>query len=197
MSEEGCDHSIKILLIGDDKVGKSSFIKRFMEDKFSNEPIDITNLENKTKILEIEQKKIKIQIFNGVENQFNHRQNKNDFYLRIQGILVFFDLSNKTSFTNLDFYLEEIRNKCGSDMPLLIIGNKSDLEKAVTDEEIQKLCNDNDVESMNISVKDNIKVTESIETIGRSVIYNSYFRGDTITIKNKNEFKIKKKKKKC
>ena len=197
MSEELSDHSIKILLIGDDKVGKSSFIKRFMEDKFSNEPIDITNLENKTKILEIEQKKIKIQIFNGVANQFNHRQNKNDFYLRIQGILVFFDLSNKTSFTNLDFYLEEIRNKCGSDMPLLIIGNKSDLEKAVTDEEIQKLCQDNDVESMNISVKDNIKVTESIETIGRSVIYNSYFRGDTISIKNKNEFKMKKKKKKC
>ena len=197
MSEEGVDHSIKILLIGDDKVGKSSFIKRFMEDKFSNEPIDIINLENKTRILEIEQKKIKIQIFNGVENQFNHRQNKNDFYLRIQGILVFFDLSNKTSFTNLDFYLEEIRNKCGSDMPLLIIGNKSDLEKAVTDEEIQKLCNDNDVESMNISVKENIKVTECIETIGRSVIYNSYFRGDTISIKNKNEFKMKKKKKIC
>ena len=60
MSEEECDHSIKILLIGDDKVGKSSFIKRIMEDKFSNEPIDINNLENKTKILEIEEKKIKL-----------------------------------------------------------------------------------------------------------------------------------------
>ena len=48
MSEE-YDHSIKILLIGDDKVGKSSFIKRIMEDKFSNEPIDINNLEIKQK----------------------------------------------------------------------------------------------------------------------------------------------------
>lgn len=56
MSEKEYDHSIKLLLIGDDKVGKSSFIKRFMEDKFSNEPIDIKNLENKTKILEIEEK---------------------------------------------------------------------------------------------------------------------------------------------
>ena len=167
-----------------------------MEDKFSNEPIDINNLENKTKILEIEEKKIKLQIFNGVENQFKNRPNKNEFYLRIQGILVFFDLSNKTSFTNLEFYLEEIRSKCGSDMPLIIIGNKSDLEKAVTDEEVNKYCKDNDVESMNISVKDNINVIESIESIGRSVIFNSYFRGDTITIKHKNEFK-KKKKKKC
>jgi small GTP-binding protein len=195
MSEE-YDHSIKILLIGDDKVGKSSFIKRIMEDKFSNEPIDINNLENKTKILEIEEKKIKLQIFNGVENQFKNRPNKNEFYLRIQGILVFFDLSNKTSFTNLEFYLEEIRSKCGSDMPLIIIGNKSDLEKAVTDQEIEKFCKENDVESMNISVKDNINVIESIESIGRSIIFNSYFRGDTITIKHKNEFK-KKKKKKC
>ena len=193
MSEE-YDHSIKILLIGDDKVGKSSFIKRIMEDKFSNEPIDINNLENKTKILEIEEKKIKIQIFNGVENQFKNRPNKNEFYLRIQGILVFFDLSNKTSFTNLNFYLEEIRGKCGSDMPLIIIGNKSDLEKAVTDQEVEKFCKENDVESMNISVKDNINVIESIESIGRSIIFNSYFRGDTITIKHKNEFKKKKKK---
>ena len=195
MSEE-YDHSIKILLIGDDKVGKSSFIKRIMEDKFSNEPIDINNLENKTKILEIEEKKIKLQIFNGVENQFKNRPNKNEFYLRIQGILVFFDLSNKSSFTNLEFYLEEIRSKCGSDMPLIIIGNKSDLEKAVTNEEVEKFCKENDVESMNISVKDNINVIESIESIGRSIIFNSYFRGDTITIKHKNEFK-KKKKKKC
>ena len=192
MSEKEYDHSIKLLLIGDDKVGKSSFIKRFMEDKFSNEPIDIKNLENKTKILEIEEKKIKIQIFNGVENQFKNRTNKNEFSLRIQGILVFFDLSNKTSFTNLDFYLEEIRGKCGSDMPLLIIGNKSDLEKAVNDEEIEKLCKDNDVESMSISVKNNINITESIEAIGKSIIFNSYFRGDTISIKNKNEFKKKK-----
>ena len=192
MSEKEYDHSIKLLLIGDDKVGKSSFIKRFMEDKFSNEPIDIKNLENKTKILEIEEKKIKIQIFNGVENQFKNRTNKNEFSLRIQGILVFFDLSNKTSFNNLDFYLEEIRNKCGSDMPLLIIGNKSDLEKAVNDEEIEKLCKDNDVESMSISVKNNINITESIEAIGKSIIFNSYFRGDTISIKNKNEFKKKK-----
>jgi Ras-related protein Rab-1A len=196
MSEEECDHSIKILLIGDDKAGKSSYIKRIMEDKFSNEPIDIKSLESKIKILEVEQKKIKLQIFNGVENQFINRPNKNEFYLRIQGILVFFDLSNKTSFTNLDFYLEEIRSKCGSDMPLIIIGNKSDLEKAVTDEEVKKFCKDNDVESMNISVKDNINVTESIESIIRSVIFNSYFRGDTITIKHKNEFK-KKKRKKC
>ena len=196
MSEEECDHSIKILLIGDDKAGKSSYIKRIMEDKFSNEPIDIKSLESKIKILEVEQKKIKLQIFNGVENQFINRPNKNEFYLRIQGILVFFDLSNKTSFTNLDFYLEEIRSKCGSDMPLIIIGNKSDLEKAVTDEEVKKFCKDNDVESMNISVKDNINVTESIESIIRSVIFNSYFRGDTITITHKNEFK-KKKRKKC
>ena len=196
MSEEECDHSIKILLIGDDKVGKSSYIKRIMEDKFSNEPIDIKSLESKIKILEVEEKKIKLQIFNGVENQFINRPNKNEFYLRIQGILVFFDLSNKTSFTNLDFYLEEIRSKCGSDMPLIIIGNKSDLEKAVTDEEVTKFCKDNDVESMNISVKDNINVTESIESIIRSVIFNSYFRGDTITIKHKNENK-KKKRKKC
>ena len=192
MSEKEYDHSIKLLLIGDDKVGKSSFIKRFMEDKFSNEQIDIKNLENKTKILEIEEKKIKIQIFNGVENQFKNRTNKNEFSLRIQGILVFFDLSNKTSFNNLDFYLEEIRSKCGSDMPLLIIGNKSDLEKAVNDEEIEKLCKDNDVESMSISVKNNINITESIEAIGKSIIFNSYFRGDTISIKNKNEFKKKK-----
>ena len=192
MSEKEYDHSIKLLLIGDDKVGKSSFIKRFMEDKFSNEPMDIKYLENKTKILEIEEKKIKIQIFNGVENQFKNRTNKNEFSLRIQGILVFFDLSNKTSFNNLDFYLEEIRSKCGSDMPLLIIGNKSDLEKAVNDEEIEKLCKDNDVESMSISVKNNINITESIEAIGKSIIFNSYFRRDTISIKNKNEFKKKK-----
>ena len=193
MSEEGCDHSIKILLIGDDKVGKSSFIRRIMEDKFSNDPIDIISLENKTKILEIEQKKIKVQIFNGIKNQYKHRKNKNEFLLRLQGILVFFDLSNRKSFSNLDFYLEEIRNRCGSDMPVIIIGNKSDLTRAVTEEEVEKYCKDNDVEFLNISVKDNINVFESVESIGRSVIINSYFRGDTITIKGENEFRKKKK----
>ena len=62
----------------------------------------------------------------------------------------------------------------------------------MNDEEIEKLCKDNDVESMSISVKNNINITESIEAIGKSIIFNSYFRGDTISIKNKNEFKKKK-----
>ncbi len=136
MTEKEFDHLIKILLIGDDKVGKSSYIKRIMEDKFSNELIDIKELENKTKILEIEGKLILNIQWNW--NQFKNKANKKELYLKIQGIPVFFDLSKKNSFSNVDYYLEEIRNKCGSDMPLLIIGNKSDLTKLLMTTKLMK-----------------------------------------------------------
>ena len=187
------EHFIKLLVIGDHKVGKKSFIKRFLENKFSNEPIDIKELEKKSKNLEVENQKINVQIWNGIKNKFKKKITTKEFYIRIQGIIIIFDLTKFTSFQNLNYYVNEIKNKCGTDMPILIIGNKSDLDSIVSENDIKKFSTDNSVTIINASAKEGINVMKSIEEIIKIIITSSYYRGDTITIENKNAFTPRKK----
>ena len=80
-------------------------------------------------------------------------------------------------------------------MPILVIGNKIDLDdRLISEEQGENYAKENNVEYIEISVKDNINIDESIIKIANKIMANSYFRGDTITITNKRKF-IKKKKK--
>ena len=199
MSEnnEKYDHFIKLLVIGDPKVGKSSFIRRFLEDQFSDSPKNSKELELKNKILNIDNQKIVFHVWDGLKNVKLNKTTNNELSIRVQGIIIIYDVTSIISFNSLNFYIKEVKEKCGNDMPIIIIGNKIDLDdRLISEEEGEKYTKDNCVEYIEISVKNNINIDESIIKIAKKIMSNSYFRGDTITITNKRKF-TKKKKKTC
>ena len=192
------DHYIKLLIIGDSNVGKSSFIKRFLENEFSpDDQINAKELELKNKILEIDNQKMVFHVWDGLKNISTNKTTKNELSIRIQGIIIMYDISNYTSFNSLDFYINQVKEKCGSDMPIIIIGNKNDLDRVVSKEEGEKLAKDNNVEFVETSVYNNINIDESIIQLANRIIKGSYFKGDTITLNNTKKFKRKRKKKVC
>ena len=196
-NKENYDHFIKLLVIGDSEVGKSSFIRRFLEDKFSDSPINSKELELKNKILIIDNQKIVFHVWDGLKNAALNKTTNNELSIRVQGIIIIYEVTSTISFESLNFYINEVRKKCGNDMPILIIGNKIDLdERLISEEQGENFAKENNVEYIGISVKDNINIDESIIKIANKIMANSYFRGDTITITNKRKF-TKKKKKHC
>ena len=190
------DHFIKILVIGDSEVGKTSYIKRFLDGEFSDKPIDPKEIELKTKLLEIDDQKISFYVWDGLKNHKNGKTTKTELNVRIQGIVIMYDVTSYESFSSLDFYIKEVKETCGSDMPIIIIGNKIDLERVVGEEDGEKLAKDNNVEFIETSVADNINIQKSIVQLGQKIIKCSYFKGDTITIRE-TKFKKKKKRKCC
>ena len=195
--KENYDHFIKLLVIGDPEVGKSSFIRRFLEDKFSDSPINAKELELKNKILNIDNQKIVFHVWDGLKNATLNKTTNNELSIRVQGIIIIYEVTSTISFESLNFYINEVKQKCGNDMPILVIGNKIDLDdRLISEEQGENYAKENNVEYIEISVKDNINIDESIVKIANKIMANSYFRGDTITITNKRKF-IKKKKKHC
>lgn len=63
MAKQSYDYLVKILLIGDSGVGKTSLLCRFAEDSFNSSFISTIGIDFKMKTIDVDGKKIKLQIW--------------------------------------------------------------------------------------------------------------------------------------
>ena len=119
--------NLKILLIGDTSVGKTSILSKYIDDKFDEVHISTIGVEFKVKSLTIKGKKVKLRIWD-TSGQERYRSITQNFYRNANGILYIFDLTRKESFENIKDWLIESYN-CDSKVKKLLVGNKVDLDK--------------------------------------------------------------------
>ena len=121
--------NFNILIIGDNCVGKTSFIRKHVSGNF----INIYNKTNKKEINSLafitNQGEIKVNLYDGVSLK--------DMDTIIHGIIIMFDKTNKKSFTNLYTHLINISPQ----IPFVLCGNKVELGKKPNDSEIINLIN--------------------------------------------------------
>jgi small GTP-binding protein len=138
---------IKICLLGEAGVGKTSLVYRFIENKFR---------ENYKQTLGVNllKKDVDIDEYGGVSAQIWDLGGQESFkslrklYLEgANGGLVIFDLTDRKSFDKLSEWIESFKNARG-EQPLLLIGNKSDLENQIKikDDEAEQFANNNNME---------------------------------------------------
>ena len=129
------EYLIKILIVGDSTVGKTNFIKKYVENKFNESYFASTGIDLITTSIKIEGKSFKIQIWD-TAGQEKYRAMTKNLFLKTQGIVIIFDISNETSFINLKSWMNDIKEECSADIPMILVGNKLDLEdKRVIDKE--------------------------------------------------------------
>ncbi len=134
-SDKEYEYLIKILIVGDSTVGKTNFIKKYVENKFNESYFASTGIDLITTSIKIEGKSFKIQIWD-TAGQEKYRAMTKNLFLKTQGIVIIFDISNETSFINLKSWMNDIKEECSADIPMILVGNKLDLEdKRVIDKE--------------------------------------------------------------
>ena len=134
-SDKKYEYLIKILIVGDSTVGKTNFIKKYVENKFNESYFASTGIDLITTSIKIEGKSFKIQIWD-TAGQEKYRAMTKNLFLKTQGIVIIFDISNETSFINLKSWMNDIKEECSADIPMILVGNKLDLEdKRVIDKE--------------------------------------------------------------
>ena len=192
------EYSIKLLVLGDLSVGKSSFIYRFTEGTFNADSTTTTGIDLKTKDLIIDNKKIRIQIWDtaGEEKFKSITQN---LLLRVQGIIILFDITNKESFNNLILWIKTIQEQCGKNLPILIAGNKKDLEnnRLVKKEEADIFTKSGNIDYIEISCKTGENIKETIDIICKNIIISSSLKNDLSFSLNSSALTVNKKKKCC
>ena len=193
---------IKLAIIGDSNVGKSNFLFKFIEGQFSPLHVATIGFDYKSRVVTLpkSKKRVKLQIWDTAGQEKYMSINKNLFQ-RVQGIMLMYDISNEESFNHLNKWIEHIKeNSSGS--PVILIGNKSDLEKErkVSKENGETFAKSHNLLFFEASAKNGTNVNESFLKLGEIIIKDEKFIENRD--KNKTEYVIskntsKKTKKKC
>ena len=190
---------IKLMIIGDSSVGKTNFIFRFTEGRFSTFHVATVGFDYKSRIIKLpsNKKKVKLQIWDTAGQERYMALNKNLFQ-KVQGIILMYDLTNRDSFENLNGWLNLVTQNVSNKI-IMLVGNKLDLaeeKRIVTETEGMMLAQENKIlfsEASGSSGENVDKVfTDISEKIYSSIMEEKNDKNDNFVIS-----KDKKKGKKC
>ena len=157
--------NIKLLLVGDSCVGKTSLLLQYTEEIFPNKHIATVGVEYKIKMIKYKDFKLKLQIWDTAGQERFHSITKN-FFHNADGILFVFDITNKNSFAGVKNWIKEAE-EVGNDFQKILIGNKCDLndERSVSIEEVKNYCKTKEIFYFETSAKNNINLKEVFDKI--------------------------------
>ena len=130
---------IKIITLGDSRVGKTSLIVKYIENKFSITFVTTMGFDIKNKQITLKDgTEAKLMIFD-TAGQERFKSLAENYIRKANGILLVYDISEKQSFQNIENWMDSIKEN-SNELPIILIGNKSDLndERQVSIEEGQQ-----------------------------------------------------------
>lgn len=125
--DEKYEYLFKIVILGDSGVGKTNLITRYTRNEFNLNLKSTIGVEFCTKSIVVDDKIVKIQFWD-TAGQERFRAITSSYYRGTHGIIVVFDITNSNSFDNVENWMQEIYNNVKKNIPILLVGNKSDLE---------------------------------------------------------------------
>ena len=128
MSTKKLQRFFKLTIAGDSRVGKTSLLMRYADDVFTRNYISTIGCDFRTKSTEVEGERIKMQLWD-TAGQERFRAISACFYKGTHCLLICYDVTNKTSFENIDKWAAESNNYPeNKGMLKVLVGCKVDLE---------------------------------------------------------------------
>ena len=146
------ENTLKILLLGDSSVGKNSLILKFTNKEFDENSYSTIGAEFKNKVIQIDNKQIKLNILD-TAGQEKYRSISKNLIRDADGIIFVFDLSSNDSFQNIKVWLmtaDEVKDNYQK----ILVGNKLDLPKREIEKETaEKYSKSHDMKYFETSAK--------------------------------------------
>ena len=133
---------IKLILLGDEKVGKTSFFNKYSTNIFPEEYSPSIKVQNKKNSISINGESLNIQLWDTPGNELKHKLYIS-IYVKTNGIIVLFNINNKESFENIfkkwiPNFFGHLKIKKNENFPIIILGNFSDIkDKRISNDEIK------------------------------------------------------------
>ena len=161
---------ISIGTLGDSQVGKTNLASIYVGQEFNLEytsTIGVTNYLKDIKIdIDGQLLDVKVKIWD-TAGQERFRSLSINYIRNCLGLLMVYSVDNIESFKNIEMWLKEVSEKCDQKykIPLVLIGNKCDLEENVSEIEGRKLAEKYDMKFFLCSAKENINVQEAFQCL--------------------------------
>ncbi len=154
---------VKIILLGESSVGKTSLISAFNGDKFENEILSTINFSSiKKDIIIDDNTKFKVEIWD-TAGQERYRS-VNQLAIKGSQIVIFvYDITNINSFSQLSFWVNYVKDLLNINVVYGLVANKMDLfedfedDKLVSEEEGRKFAENIGALFAEVSAKENPK----------------------------------------
>ena len=138
------DKKFKIILLGNTGVGKTSLIIKALRNQFNVNSQSTLGFEYYNILTEIDKKKILLQTWDTCGQEL-FKSIISTFYKRTHLAILVYSIDDIESFNTINFWLREIKSYASSDIKLILIGNKMDLDsnREVSFEEGKNFSNEN------------------------------------------------------
>ena len=164
-SEKEPQINVKLLLLGDSTVGKTSILIKYINDKFDDSAISTVGVDYMDKIITYKNLKIKLQIWD-TSGEEKFRSITRNFYRNADGIFIVFDLTKKPTFDHVKNWISEALDH-NDTIKLVLIGNKLDLknEIEVSNELASNYAKRNNLKYFETSAKEGTNINVAFNTI--------------------------------
>ena len=171
---------VKIALLGDAAVGKTSLRRHFMGQSFSSQHLMTIGADFSTTQIDIGDDHLTYQIWDIAGDQGMSRI-RNQFYKGVKGALCVFDINRQETYLNIPNWITELWQHNGSgEIPIVLLGNKSDLRskssvsienaEAYAQEIQNSMTQGFNISYLDTSAKNGQNVQEAFELLGKQIV---------------------------
>ncbi|XP_009947897.1 PREDICTED: ras-related protein Rab-7a isoform X1 [Leptosomus discolor] len=166
---------LKVIILGDSGVGKTSLMNQYVNKKFSNQYKATIGADFLTKEVMVDDRLVTMQIWD-TAGQERFQSLGVAFYRGADCCVLVFDVTAPNTFKTLDSWRDEFLIQASprdpENFPFVVLGNKIDLEnRQVTTKRAQAWCySKNNIPYFETSAKEAINVEQAFQTIARNAL---------------------------
>ncbi|KAL7007248.1 GTPase Ryh1 [Cystobasidiomycetes sp. EMM_F5] len=156
----------KLVFLGEQSVGKTSLITRFMYDTFDNTYQATIGIDFLSKTMYLEDRTVRLQLWDTAGQE--RFRSLIPSYIRDSSVaVVVYDITNRQSFINTTKWVDDVRAERGNDVIIVLVGNKTDLndKRQVTPEEAEKKSKELNV----MFIETSAKAGHNVKTLFRRI----------------------------
>ena len=149
------ENEIKIILLGDSGVGKTSLINIAVGKKFSEKMLTTLNASYSVKKVYINNKLYKLNLWDTI-GQERYRQLTKLFYTNTKIVIFVYECISRKSLESLDYWVKDVESNLGKDYIKAVVANKIDLylKEEVKPQEGEEFAKKIDAHFLEISAKE-------------------------------------------
>ena len=160
----------KLVLLGDQSVGKTSIIIRFTDDKFDSSYQATIGIDFLSKIMYLEDRTIRLQLWDTAGQE--RFRSLIPSYIRDSSVaVVVYDVTNRTSFIDCEAWVTNVRSERNAEVPIFLVGNKIDLteKRQVSTEEGEKKAKELGAFFAETSAKTSVNIKQLFKQIAQAL----------------------------
>ena len=188
---------IKMILLGNQAVGKTSIINRYVRDTFCSNVMTSSNMTYTEKILIIKDQKVQLNIWDTV-GQEKFRALSKLFFKDTKIVALVYSITDRHTFDDLKYWLKSFKETIGEEVTIGVMGNKSDLflKEEVRESDARELAKQKGFEFALTSAKDPLIFCEFLEKLVKKYLGEEVDDDDDKGKKKKDKLNLDKAKQK-